>query len=142
MANVEVRTSEVMAVVMTTTTIVGVTGTLVTAAAQPAMFDSGPIAKNASVRILHSRRATTPVQATKEVVPLQNGLATAGVTMQTTTAYVVGIKVTAAGLLATSFSFRTAKSARAVTHQRRRQVARGRAIVVPRYSLVTVGAMT
>lgn len=135
-------TYEVTAVVMTTTTIVGVAGTVVTAAAQPAILDSGPIAKNASVRILHSRRATTPVQATKEVVAIQNGLATAGVTMQTTTAYVVGIRATAAGLLATRFSLRTAESASAVTHQRRRQVARGRAIVVPRYSVVTVGAMT
>lgn len=118
MASVEVLTTEVMAVVMTITTIVGVTGTLVTAAAHPAIFDSGPIAKNASVRILHSRRATTPVQATKEVVALQNGLATAGVTMQTTTACVVGIRATAVVNLVTSFSFRTAQSARAVTHQR------------------------
>lgn len=118
MASVEVLTTEVMAVVMTITTIVGVTGTLVTAAAHPAIFDSGPIAKNASVRILHSRRATTPVQATKEVVALQNGMATAGVTMQTTTACVVGIRATAVVNLVTSFSFRTAQSACAVTHQR------------------------
>jgi len=141
LVNVEVSTSKLTAAVMTTTIIVAVTGTAVTAAAQAATRDSGTIALSASVRIQHSRRPTS-VQATKEVVVPNIGLVTVGATMTTTTAHVVGIKVTAAENLAITVSMITAKRANASTHQRRRQVAQGPVSVVPNHILVTAGVMT
>jgi len=140
-AYVEVPTSKLTAAVMTTTTIVAVTGTAVIAAAQAATHDSGTIALRASVWIQHSRRPTT-VQATKEVVAPNIGLVTVGATMTTTTAHVVGIKVTAAANLAIHVSMITAKRANASTHQRRRQVVKGPVIVVQSNILVTAGVMT
>merc|ERR1712032_446515 len=80
LANVEVPPSKLTAAVMTPTTIVAVTGTAVTAAAQAETRDSGTIALSASVWIQHSRRPTS-VQATKEVVAPNIGLVTVGATM-------------------------------------------------------------
>lgn len=141
LANVEVFTLRLTAVVTTATTTAAVTGTVVTAVVQPVTRGSGFIVSSASVSILNSRRATSAPDR-KEGVYSHHGWVTVGVTTRTTTAPVIGTRVTVAGLLATNVSTTTAKSADAATQQRRRKVVQRAVIVVPRITSGINDAMT
>merc|ERR1712187_1003093 len=116
------------AVVTTITTIAAVTGAVVTAVVQLVTIDSGFIVASASVSILNTR-STTSARGRKEGVQSHHLWVTHGVMTRTTTAPVIGTRVTVAGLLETHVSSTTANSAHAATQQRKRKVAQ-RAVIV------------
>jgi len=133
LANVGILNTKLTVVATMTTTIVPVTGTAVTVAAQVVTSDNGFIVAIASVWI-RNLRSPTSARATKEVVCMLRGLATVGVTTRTTTARAIGITVTAAEKVATSVSTSTVQSANAWTQPRRRPDVQRAVSVVPRIS--------
>lgn len=83
------------------TTCAAVTGTAVTAVAQPAIRDSGFIASCAIVWI-QTTSTPTSVRVPKEAVSRTHMLETPGVTTKTTTVAVIGMKATAVELVVTT----------------------------------------
>jgi len=104
------------------TTCAAVTGTAVTAVAHPAIRDSGFIATSAIVWI-QTTSAPTNVQVPKEAVSRTHILETPGVTTRTTTVAVIGTKVTAVELVATTVNSPIATSVNVWTHHWRHLVA-------------------